>query len=876
MPTSSADIRQSFLSFFNKHEHRIVSSYPLVPPNDPTLLFTNAGMVQFKDLFTGHEKRDYTRATTAQKCVRAGGKHNDLENVGRTARHHTFFEMLGNFSFGDYSKQQAIHFAWDWVTKELKMDPARLYVTFFAGSEGLPADNEAERIWLEEIGLPRDQVLPGNKKDNFWQMGDTGPCGPCSELHYDRGLIKGCFGGDDPEGDRRVEIWNLVFMQHELLKGGKLKDLPAPSVDTGAGLERLAMVLNGHRSNYDTDLFAPLIARAADLSQKHYRSTDDADDVSLRVLADHSRAVAFLIADGVLPSNEGRGYVLRRIIRRAVRHGDRLGFNDLFFSDACDAAIELMAPVYSELQDSRALINKMVAQEEENFRRTLQRGLQRFDLAAKNMKQGDKLDGAVVHKLYEQDGFPTDLTEVLCRERGLGIEWSRFEEAKKAHSAASRGALGLQGIDTIYKSLRSDLGATEFLGYEDTQAESTVLAIVQNGERLEQASEGERVDLICAATPFYGESGGQVGDTGLISAEAMRFTVEKTLKFNDLIVHKGKIDQGQIKVKQSVNLHIDLDRRADIRANHTATHLLHYALREVLGDHVKQAGSLVEAGRLRFDFAHFQALNDKELRKVEALANREVLANSRVETEISSPEEAKKAGATALFGEKYGDKVRIVQVGQHSMELCGGTHVERSGEIGQIKIISEGPLASGVRRLEAVTRLRALEYVQKIEGEHKHHAHLLKVAVGDIAAQIEKRSARLREQEKALEAEHSRQTSQQAKALLDQVREVNGVKVLATIVKDVAAKGLRDYADKLRDQLGSGVVVLGAEHDGKASILVAVTKDLSTQVHAGKMVKELATMIDGRGGGRPDFAQAGGSAPDKLPAALEKSFSLLL
>ena len=875
MPITSAEIRQSFLDFFAKHDHRVMPSYPLVPANDPTLLFTNAGMVQFKDLFTGIEQRDYKRATSAQKCVRAGGKHNDLENVGRTARHHTFFEMLGNFSFGDYFKQKAIHLAWDWVTKELKLDPDRLYVTVFGGGDGLPADEEARQIWLNEIGLAEDHVLLGDKKDNFWQMGDTGPCGPCSELHYDRGQVEGSFGGDDPQGDQRLEIWNLVFMQYEMLKDGTLKDLPAPSVDTGAGLERLAMVLNGLRSNYDTDLFAPLIQRAADLAGKQYQSTDDADDVSLRVIADHSRAAAFLIADGVLPANEGRGYVLRRIIRRAVRHGDRLGLHDLFLGDSCDAVVALMGDAYDELKASRALIIKMVNQEEENFRRTLQRGLQRFDQAAGDLKSGDKIDGAVVHKLYEQDGFPTDLTEVLCQERGLGIDWERFEAAKQAHSEASRGELGLQGIATVFKTLRNSLGASTFLGYEHSQGESTVVAMLHDEQTIDQAKTGDSVDVICAATPFYGESGGQVGDRGEINGAGLRFVVDKTVKFNDLIVHRGRVVEGALKTGDSVTLQIDTQRRDDIRANHSATHLLHYALREVLGDHVKQAGSLVEPERLRFDYAHFQALSDDQWRQVEALANAEVFANHPLETRVTSFDEAKSAGATALFGEKYGDQVRMVQAGPKSLELCGGTHVNRTGDIALIKITSEGPLASGVRRIEAVTRRYGLRYVQDLEQERRQIARALKVGATEIPAQIEKLSGRVHELEKILEAERSRQASQQAADLVSQIREIKGVKVLATQVEGVEPKGLREYADKLRDKLGSGIVVLGAEHRGKASILVAITKDLTTSHHAGNMVKELAGLIGGRGGGRPDFAQAGGSEPGQLQAALEKSYELI-
>ncbi|MFH1812128.1 MAG: alanine--tRNA ligase [Pseudomonadota bacterium] len=875
MPTSSREIRQSFLDFFSRHQHQVVRSYPLVPANDPTLLFTNAGMVQFKDLFTGAEKRDYKRATSSQKCVRAGGKHNDLENVGRTARHHTFFEMLGNFSFGDYFKREAIRYAWDWVTKDLGMDPGRLVVTVFGGGDGLPADDEAAAIWRDDIGVPEARILRGDKKDNFWQMGDTGPCGPCSELHYDRGRIEGTFGGDDPEGDQRLEIWNLVFMQYEMLKGGQLKPLPAPSVDTGAGLERLAMVLGGHRSNYDTDLFAPLIERCAAAAGKVYGSTDSADDVSLRVIADHSRATAFLIADGVLPSNDGRGYVLRRILRRAIRHGARLGFQELFFHQACDAAIELMGPIYPELIEARSLIGKLALQEEETFRRTLDRGLRRFEVAVGEMKNGTAFDGAVVHKLYEQDGFPTDLTEVLCRERGLQIDWQTFDQAKQAHTEASRGALGLEGIPEVFKSLRSARGATPFLGYDSTEAEATVLDLVQNDATVTEAAAGERVALIVDRTPFYGESGGQLGDTGEALAPGLRLQIEDTRKYNDLIVHLATVREGTLRPGTRVTLQVDAERRDRIRANHTGTHLMHWALRTVLGDHVKQAGSLVAPDRLRFDFSHFQATTDEELARVEQLVNQEIQRNSEVQTRIASLDDAKASGAMALFGEKYAEQVRMVRSGPNSLELCGGTHVTRTGDIGLFKITDEGPLAAGVRRIEAVTHSGAVAAVQVLEHERRQLARLLKVGPSELVAQVEKMVARVRELERALADERSRAAAQQAGSLIDGVREVHGVRVLATRVEGVDAKALREYADKLRDKLGSGLVVLGAESGGKANLLVAVTQDLTGTLHAGKLVKQLAGIIGGSGGGRADFAQAGGNDPGKIDEALARALELI-
>ncbi|MBN2358505.1 MAG: alanine--tRNA ligase, partial [Deltaproteobacteria bacterium] len=712
-------------------------------------------------------------------------------------------------------------------------------------------------------------------KDNFWQMGDTGPCGPCSELHFDRGQVPGSFGGDDPEGDRRIEIWNLVFMQYEMLPGGELKPLPSPSVDTGAGLERLATVLGGHRSNYDTDLFAPLIARCADAAKREYRSSDSDDDVSLRVVADHSRAAAFLIADGVMPSNEGRGYVLRRILRRAIRHGDRLGFKELFFHQACDAVVELMAPVYRELADARALIGKLVYQEEETFRRTLERGLKRFAQAAVERQPGELVDGAVVHKLYEQDGFPTDLTEVLCRERGLRIDWDGFERAKQAHAEASRGGLGLEGIPEIYKMLRSLRGPTVFVGYHMLEAQSELLDLVRDDKLADVAGPGESVALVVTQTPFYGESGGQVGDLGTARGDGVEVAIEDARKYNDLIVHLGKVSAGELRPGAKLTLTVERARRDRIRANHSATHLLQWALRKVLGDHVKQSGSLVSPERLRFDFSHFQALTEDEIERVERLVNGEVVGNSAVETRMASLAEARAAGATALFGEKYGDEVRMVQMGSESIELCGGTHVHRTGDIGFFKIVGEGPLAAGIRRIEAVTRDGAVQHAQQRERELRTLAQRLKVSVAEVPQQIDKLQARLREVEHQLDGARLKQASQQAASLADGAREVNGIKVLSTRVQGVDAKSLRDYADKLRDQLGSGVVVLGTENNGKVNLLVAVTRDLEGKVHAGDLVKKLAATVGGSGGGRPDFAQAGGSDPARLDDALEQVYALL-
>ena len=864
-------LRAAFLSYFEKHGHRVVKSAPLVPQADPTLLFTNAGMVQFKDLFTGKETRDYTRATSSQKCVRAGGKHNDLENVGRTARHHTFFEMLGNFSFGDYFKEDACRFAWEFLTKELGMPAERLSVTVFGGDEeeDLPPDEDAERIWRDVVGVPKERISRCGKKDNFWAMGDTGPCGPCTEIHFDRGEVKGAFGGDDPEGDRVLEVWNLVFMQYERHPDGKLTPLPKPSVDTGMGLERLAMVMNGVASNYDTDLLRPLITLTEERTGKKYSSSDGDDDVSMRVIADHARATAFLIADGVLPSNEGRGYVLRRIMRRAIRHGRRLGFDKPFFHDSCLKAVEMFQGHYPELKDARSLIEKMVRLEEETFRRTLDRGLKLFEEAAEGLGRGDVLDGRTVFRLYETYGFPTDLTEVLAKERGLRIDEDGYEAAKKAHERASdAGGLGLEGIPDAFKRIRNEQGPTRYLGYDNRVGSGKVIAIVQEGADVKELKAGERGQVVLDQTPFYGESGGQVGDTGFLKKEGLSATVTDTAKMAELHVHTVNVERGALKVGDEVEGLVDASRLARTQRNHSATHLLHLALRRVLGDHVVQKGSLVAPDRLRFDFSHFEAMTPEQLTAVEDTVNELVLENVEAEVAQMGFDEAKAAGAMALFGEKYGDEVRVVKFGP-SVELCGGVHVHRTGDIGLFKIVGESPLAAGIRRLEAVTGLGALEWVRRQQEALARAAQLLHVADEEVPDRVEKLKGDLKATERELDKLKQKAAAQEAGKAVSDARDVNGVKVLTQRLDGVDPKGMRDYADKLRDKLGSGVVAIGAPvGDNKVTLLVALTKDLVGRLHAGKMVGAMAEVVGGKGGGKPDLAQAGGQDPSRLDEAL--------
>jgi alanyl-tRNA synthetase len=877
---SAADIREAFLRFFEERAHRRVASSSLVPQNDPTLLFTNAGMNQFKDVFTGRESRDYRRATTAQKCVRAGGKHNDLENVGFTARHHTFFEMLGNFSFGDYFKKDAIAFAWELVTSDgwLGIDQSRLAATVFAGEGGIPSDEEAYGLWREQ-GVPESRIFKLGAKDNFWAMGETGPCGPCSELHFFQGndipcaeekAGRGC-QGVACDCDRWLEIWNLVFMQFERSPEGGLTPLPKPSIDTGAGLERMAAVVQGKRSNYDTDLFQNIIRAIEKVAGKRYEAASD-DGVSMRVIADHARATTFLVGDGVLPSNEGRGYVLRRIMRRAIRHGKRLGLEKPFLATICGAVIDEMGSAYPETRENRPFIEKVAMTEEESFRRTLDKGLLILEEEMRRLASaGEKvIPGKVAFQLYDTFGFPMDLTRTIAAEHALEVDEPGFDRNMAEQRARSewKGS-GEAAVGDLHKQIATELGETKFLGYDDLTAKAEVKALIVNGARAARARKGDAVEVVTDATPFYGESGGQVGDVGAIRAPGGQVSVADAQRpVPGLVVHAGKVAEGEIAVGDLVELSVDGARRDLIRANHSATHLLHYALRKRLGEHVKQAGSVVAPDHLRFDFSHFQPLAPEELRGIEAHVNELVRGNEATDTAVLELEEARKTGAMMIFGEKYGDKVRVVRIGP-SKELCGGTHVRRAGDIAFFKIASEESIAAGVRRIVAYTGPKAVELAQRTEDELRRAAALLKAGQFDVAQKIEATQKRLRELERALDEAKAKVATARSGDLAGQAREVNGVKVLAARVEG-DGNALRDLADKLRDKLGHGVVALGSEQDGKAVLLVAVTKELTNRVKAGDLVREAAKLVGGKGGGKPDLAQAGGPNPAGLDQALAK------
>jgi len=893
-PVTAAEIRESFLSYFAAREHQRVPSASLVPLNDPTLLFTNAGMVPFKDVFTGLETRPYKRATSSQKCVRAGGKHNDLDNVGYTARHHTFFEMLGNFSFGDYFKAEAIPFAWTFVVDVLKLDPERLSATVFNGEGGLPWDQEAYDLWLK-AGVPASRIHKLGAKDNFWAMGDVGPCGPCSELHYFQGNEVPCAeeaAGRACEGvacecDRWLEIWNLVFMQfNRAEKDGELRPLPRPSIDTGAGLERLAAVVQGKLSNYDTDLFQSLLASVVELCGRPYDPADP-DSASMRVIVDHSRAAAFLIADGVTPSNEGRGYVLRRIMRRAVRHGaTKLGMKEPFLHRTVERVIEVMGEAYPELRDHRTFILEATRHEEESFRRTLDRGLKMIEeeLAKLEASGGKLLPGDVVFFLHGTHGFPWDLTQLIARERGLDVDLEGYERRMKeeADKNAFAGS-GEKSVGAAHHAVLARIGETVFLGYEGEghEGEGSLRAILRDGVEVREAHAGEEVELIFDRTPFYGESGGQVGDTGKILAhgsDSVAKVLDAQRPISGLVVHRAKIEQGRFEVGEVAQLSVDGARRKAIRANHSATHLLHEALKRVLGDHVKQAGSVVAPEQLRFDFNHFGALTSDQLAAIEDLVNAWVRDNTAASTRLMKLDEAKASGAVAMFGEKYGEEVRVVSVHPASIELCGGTHVGRSGDIGLFKIVSESGIASGVRRIIAVTGAGALAHVRQEEQELQRAAALLKAQPRELSARIEAMQKRMKELEKRAEEAVLRASAGGAGGgdLLSQVQEINGVKVIAARVDPADAKVYRTLADQLRDKLQSGIVALGGEKDGKALVLVAATKDMASRgLRAGDLVREMAGEIGGRGGGKPDLAQAGGTEPGKLPAAFDRLLELV-
>jgi alanyl-tRNA synthetase len=879
----SAKVRRSFLEFFAERGHRTVASSPL--DGDETLLFTNAGMVQFKKVFTGEERRDYDRAASSQKCVRAGGKHNDLDEVGKTPRHHTFFEMLGNFSFGDYFKKDAIAWAWELLTGVWKLDPERLVVTVFDGTGiDVPADDEARGLWADATGFGPERILGLGKAENFWMMGEVGPMGPCSEIHYylgDGALGRlPSAGADDPAWADWLEIWNLVFMQYERkTEGGPMNPLPAPSIDTGAGLERVTAVLQGVRSNYDTDLFTPLIARAAEIAGKKYGADPD-DDTSMRVIADHARATAFLVADGILPGKNEREYTLRRIFRRAVRHGKRLGLEEPFLFHVCEAVIETMSEVYPELRERQTLIREAALEEEKQFRRTLESGLSLLEDEFVRLESGGEktVPGATVFQLYDTFGFPNDLTQVVAEERGFAIDevgFARELEAAKSRSRLDAGRAGEAGLDL---TALSSLPPTEFLGYEGPgiAGSGAVLGLLCAGEPAERAAAGNSVAFACDRSPFYGESGGQIGDHGVArTAGGAVVRIDDTQRAGEVIVHIGAVSEGELSVGDRVELEVDGARRDQIRANHSATHLLHLALKRVLGDHVAQKGSLVAPDRLRFDFTHFSAMTPEEKRAVEDLINDEIRRNHDSVTDVLPFEQAREKGAVAMFGEKYGARVRVVRIGGESLEFCGGTHVRRAGDIGLFKILGESGVAQGVRRIEAVTGAGALEYVRRLEGELAEAGARLKTSPLEVATRIEKLQLELKSREKEVETLKSRIASGGNRDLMSEVRDAGGIKVLATSTEIADAKALRATGDQLRDRLGSGVIVLAGVAEGKVSLLAMVSKDLTGRLHAGKLLGSVAKLIGGRGGGRPDMAQGGGSDPDKVPEALARAIELV-
>ncbi|HAI2042941.1 alanyl-tRNA synthetase [Escherichia coli] len=864
MSKSTAEIRQAFLDFFHSKGHQVVASSSLVPHNDPTLLFTNAGMNQFKDVFLGLDKRNYSRATTSQRCVRAGGKHNDLENVGYTARHHTFFEMLGNFSFGDYFKHDAIQFAWELLTSEkwFALPKERLWVTVYE------SDDEAYEIWEKEVGIPRERIIRiGDNKgapyasDNFWQMGDTGPCGPCTEIFYDHGdhIWGGPPGSPEEDGDRYIEIWNIVFMQFNRQADGTMEPLPKPSVDTGMGLERIAAVLQHVNSNYDIDLFRTLIQAVAKVT-----GATDLSNKSLRVIADHIRSCAFLIADGVMPSNENRGYVLRRIIRRAVRHGNMLGAKETFFYKLVGPLIDVMGSAGEDLKRQQAQVEQVLKTEEEQFARTLERGLALLDEELAKLS-GDTLDGETAFRLYDTYGFPVDLTADVCRERNIKVDEAGFEAAMEEQRRRAREASGF-GAD--YNAMIRVNSASEFKGYDHLELNGKVTALFVDGKAVDAINAGQEAVVVLDQTPFYAESGGQVGDKGELKGANFSFAVEDTQKYGQAIGHIGKLAAGSLKVGDAVQADVDEARRARIRLNHSATHLMHAALRQVLGTHVSQKGSLVNDKVLRFDFSHNEAMKPEEIRAVEDLVNAQIRRNLPIETNIMDLEAAKAKGAMALFGEKYDERVRVLSMGDFSTELCGGTHASRTGDIGLFRIISESGTAAGVRRIEAVTGEGAIATVHADSDRLNEVAHLLKGDSNNLADKVRSVLERTRQLEKELQQLKEQAAAQESANLSSKAIDVNGVKLLVSELSGVEPKMLRTMVDDLKNQLGSTIIVLATVAEGKVSLIAGVSKDVTDRVKAGELIDMVAQQVGGKGGGRPDMAQAGGTDAAALPAAL--------
>jgi len=852
---TTSQIRTLFLDFFQGKEHTIVPSSPLVPQNDPTLLFTNAGMVQFKDVFLGREQRPYSRAASCQKCLRAGGKHNDLENVGYTARHHTFFEMLGNFSFGDYFKREAIRYAWEFLTRTLEIPEDKLWVTVYE------EDDEAAAIWLDELKVSPQRFARIGAHDNFWSMGDIGPCGPCTEIFYDHGpeVAGGPPGSPDAEGDRYVEIWNLVFMQYDRAADGTLTPLPKPSVDTGMGLERIAAVMQGVHSNYDIDLFRHLIEAAAAVTAAEAPGSN-----ALKVIADHIRAAAFLVADGILPSNEGRGYVLRRIVRRAVRHGYRLGTREIFFHRLVAPLGEVMGDAYPELVERREQIEQVLKREEERFAETLEQGMKILEESLKKI-QGDRIPGELVFQLYDTYGFPVDLTRDFALEHGLELDLEGFEAAMEKQRERARAA---SGFDAAHHKVIPIHAHTRFVGYDTLATEARVLALVSGGKAADFLAAGEEGTIVLDRTPFYAESGGQIGDRGEIRGENGLFRVEDTRKQGDTWLHIGKMIQGRIARGDRVTASVDEDFRHATALNHSATHLLHAALRKLLGEHVQQKGSLVEPLRLRFDFSHFEPLTRAQIEELERMVNAEIRRNLPVTAEIMDRDQALAAGAMALFGEKYGDEVRVLRIGDFSVELCGGTHVQRSGDIGFFKIVSEAGVAAGVRRIEAITGDEAVRWAQAAERQLQALAGLFKCPQDDLDDKARQALEKARQLEKELERLKARLATRAGGDLASQAIEHDGVRILAQKIEDGDPKALRTTLDQLKNKLGRAAIVLATGRDGKVTLVAGVTKDLTGKIKAGELVNFVARQVGGRGGGRPDFAQAGGNDPDKLDQAL--------
>jgi len=870
---TSSEIRAEFLKYFEERGHAVIASSSLIPKDDPTLLFTNSGMVQFKDLFLGLEDRGYTKAASSQRCVRAGGKHNDLENVGYTARHHTFFEMLGNFSFGDYFKKESIAWGWDFLTNVMGLDKSKMWITIYKD------DDEAFEIWNKQMGVPAERIVRMGMDTNFWLMGETGPCGPCSEIVYDQGPEIGCGRAEcnvECPCDRHLELWNHVFTQFDRDIKGNFNPLPKPNIDTGMGLERLAAVKQGVKSNYDTDLFTPIIRFIEKISKKKYGKNAD-NDTSMRVIADHARAVTFLIGDGILPSNEGRGYVLRRILRRACRHGKLLGFDKPFLHDVVTAVVDSLKDAYPEIVDRASFVQKVIFNEEQRFLETLDTGLRILTDEVAVLKKAKKtvIPGDVVFKLYDTFGFPVDLTADIVKKDNLTLDMDKFEALMKEQRERARESWkgsGETAVADSYKKLVLKGVTTELVGYEEvTEATSFVKAIFKKDEEVDVITEGTNAEIFTDQTTFYGETGGQVGDTGVIEGEGFIFEVWDTQKPDEhLITHIGKLKKGTLKVGDTVHLKVQSNVRRAIEANHSGTHLLNAALRNVLGDHVKQAGSLVNPERLRFDFSHFSRIEEHELDRIEALANEYIQGNLPVKTSLLAKEEAFKTGAQAVFDEKYSDKVRLVKMGNVSAELCGGTHVTRTGNIGILKVLSESAVAAGVRRIEAVTGHEAVKYVKKVDHELKKVANIFKTGPMEVADRVDKALKHQKDLEREIEALKGKLAARESADIIKKARSYNGIQVLATTVEASDVKALRDFGDKIRDKMKSGVILIGSKVGDKAMLLCMVTKDLTAKYDAGKIVKEIAPIVGGSGGGRPDMAQAGGTKPENLDKALAK------